>query len=555
VQEGVPVVPGITLEGVDPERVAQGVSEVGYPLLIKAAGGGGGRGMRKVYAPAQLDEALKGAAREATAFFGRSEVFIERLIERARHIEVQAFGDRYGNVRCLSDRDCTMQRSHQKVIEEGPAPGVSQGTRDKLHRFTAQIFRAAKYCGAGTAEFLLLPDGTIYFLEVNSRLQVEHPVTEAIMGMDLVALQLKIADGFDLNDLPPREPQGAAVELRICAEDPRSGFRPSTGVLRRFHLPELDVWPCTIRVDTGVSEGDRISHHYDSLIAKLIVHGPTRDHVTTVARRALDRLEIAGIITNVPFLADLLESDAYQHLEHHTTFAETLLPTLEENGRRDDEAVVARALFDLATPDLPGAWNRARGFSTTGSVPVTLHYTAAGNLAYSVTATPLASHAPRHRIDGCRDAWEITIDTGTQQRTYRITGLKRSGSVLTFHRGPAPFQAHLVAPDWIRIGSVTTSVIRRTPTLARRNESGEISSGTVLAATLPGKVLEVKVQPGDAVKKGETLVVLESMKMEHPLPAPADGTVHEVLVKAGAVVETNAPLVKLAVDQSPREDP
>ncbi|RMD87512.1 MAG: ATP-grasp domain-containing protein, partial [Candidatus Dadabacteria bacterium] len=353
---GVPLVPGIS----DLEKLDEFLKEHGFPILIKAAAGGGGRGMRKVYRVEDLEHALRGAEREAKAFFKDGTLFIEKLIEDARHVEVQIFGDGKGDAFHIFDRDCTAQRKHQKVIEEAPAP-IPKSISKAIRQSAVKLAKKARYRNAGTVEFLLAPDGSFYFMEVNSRLQVEHPVTEEISGVDLVELQIKAAEGVPFRELKsqiPKKERGTAIELRICAESPSKDFASQTGKIWVFDIgTEHD----SIRIDTGIEEGSIISHYYDSLVAKVIARGSTRQKAIERAVKALDEFHICGIETNIPFLREILNSGEFLKGIHHINFSESLLPNC---ARREEYSSLAAIAFVLSNfkPDHTDIWDRAFGW-------------------------------------------------------------------------------------------------------------------------------------------------------------------------------------------------
>ncbi len=351
---GVPVLPGCAgLSG--GAGLLDAAARVGFPLLLKAAAGGGGRGMRVVEAPGALEEAFATASAEALAAFGRADLFAERLMRPARHVEVQVFGDGRGRVVALGERECSVQRRHQKVIEEAPAPGVDRALRQRLCAAAEAVARSADYRGAGTVEFLLGPGGEFFFLEMNCRLQVEHPVTEAVLGADLVAAQLHLAVSGDMPDLPPPEPRGHAFECRVNAEDPARGFAPSTGPILALEVPTGGA----VRFDGGYEAGDEVTPHYDSLLGKLVCWGASRPEALERAREALAGLVVLGPRTNVSFLRAVLDHAEFRAGGVSTTFLDERFADWTDGADGSDAAILAAALAALAgsgagTPRGPG---------------------------------------------------------------------------------------------------------------------------------------------------------------------------------------------------------
>lgn len=357
---GVPIVPSWRPEGTEGEDQFDRESrQIGFPLLVKAVQGGGGKGMRRVDDPTGLQEAVKESMREAHAAFGDGRVYLERLIEDARHIEVQLVGDGQGGVLLLGDRECSLQRRHQKLIEECPAPGLEDSLRDAIHQSARDLASSQSYRGAGTVEFLLAADGTFYFLEMNTRIQVEHPVTEMVFGVDIVDLQIQVARGeFEVANFHPPSASGWAIEARVNAENPADGFLPAVGTVEHV------VWPSGegIRVDSGIVSGTVVSHHYDSLLAKLIVHRPTRESARTALVEAIDATCIAGVQTSLPLCRDLLDSQRFRDGTLTTTMVEadfsSWTPDLPDQRWRQALIAIARHLgaTKQAEPDWPEAF-------------------------------------------------------------------------------------------------------------------------------------------------------------------------------------------------------
>ena len=484
-EAGVPVTPGYMGENQDPAFLAEQAAEIGYPVLIKAVAGGGGKGMRKVDSPADLADALASCQREAAASFGNDHVLIEKYILTPRHIEVQVFGDTHGNVVHLFERDCSLQRRHQKVIEEAPAPGMDEATRAELCAAAVRAAKAVDYVGAGTIEFIAdasegLRADRIWFMEMNTRLQVEHPVTEEITGVDLVEWQLRVASG---EPIPLTQDQlainGWAMEARLYAEDPAKGFLPSIGTLELFQLPEQ-----LGRIDTGVYEGAEVSPFYDPMIAKVIAYGEDREEAREMLSEMLEDSAIWPVKTNSAFLIAALD--------HPDFVAGTV-----------DTGLIGRDGDRMAAEPVPS--NQALTNAAMAMVPRSLQ------AGFRLNA-PDVRTAP-FLLDGKRV--DVTLHgPGTDE--------------------PAP--AMLVAE--------AGSVWQLTPWRAAGGSGGAASDGAILSP-MPGKIIAVDVVAGDAVTKGQKLLTLEAMKMEHSLTAPFDGVVAELHAVAGAQVQVEALLAKI----------
>ncbi|WP_327306113.1 biotin carboxylase N-terminal domain-containing protein [Streptomyces sp. NBC_01298] len=502
------------LDPVDPHAA----TTADLPLLLKAAAGGGGRGMRVVRDLDSLKESLEAASAEALSAFGDGEVFAEPYVERGRHVEVQVLADSHGTVWALGTRDCSLQRRHQKVIEEAPAPGLPEALRTTLHEAAVAAARAVSYEGAGTVEFLVTADGRPYFLEMNTRLQVEHPVTEAVFGLDLVALQLRIAEGAAL-PLDPPTPAGHAVEARLYAEDPAADWRPQTGVLHT-----LDV-PSTVRVDTGFTDGDTVSVHYDPMLAKVVAHAPTRAEAVRALAHALAGARIHGLITNRELLVRSLRHPEFAAARLDTGFYERHLPALTE-AAPDDRAPVlsalAAALADSAPePDAPLA-GRLGGWRNLRSQPQSRRYTAAGT-EYEVRYHPSRS-GPPELLDhpGVR-----VLSAARHAVTLEVDGVRR-----LFH---VKQKSNTTYVDSV-LGSRALTPVPRFEDPQDRTEPGS------LLAPMPGTVVRVAegLAPGSPVTAGQPLLWLEAMKMEHRILAPASGTLTALHAVTGQQVEFGA---------------
>jgi 3-methylcrotonyl-CoA carboxylase alpha subunit len=536
---GVPVVPGYHGEDQRDTVLAQAAEKIGFPVLIKATAGGGGKGMRVVESATKFEAALKGARREAKAAFGEDAVLIEKYLTRPRHIEVQVFGDSQGNVVHLFERDCSVQRRHQKVLEEAPAPGMGAGMRRAMGEAAVAAAKAIGYVGAGTIEFIAdvsrgLSEDAFYFMEMNTRLQVEHPVTEMITGLDLVEWQLRVAAG---EPLPLQQDElaidGHAVEARVYAEDPQKSFFPSTGVLRRLRPPEEGPH---LRVDTGVAEGDEVTIHYDPMIAKLIAWDVDRGAALRRLKAGLDAYRIAGVANNVSFLAAIAAHPAFVAGDLDTGFIERhradLIPA---RGELPDRALAVACLDALARRAGQGAqpgdpyspWARTDGWRLNDEghdelsfvdgerrLDVMVRYPAEGGY---VLELPGGAVRARAEFDSEGD---LAIDLDGLRFTASVA---RHGLELT-----------------ILAGGQTWRLARHDPMEVGDDEA--IDGGRV-TAPLPGKIVQVLVKDGAEVRKGAPLLILEAMKMEHTLAAPADGVVEKVNCREGEQVEEGTELV------------
>ena len=500
-EAGVPTTPGYLGEDQDPGRLHAEADAIGYPVLIKAVAGGGGKGMRRVNASAEFQDMLLSCKREAASSFGDDRVLIEKYILRPRHIEVQVFGDSHGNVVHLFERDCSLQRRHQKVIEEAPAPGMDEATRAAVCGAAVKAAQAVDYVGAGTIEFIadasegLKPD-RIWFMEMNTRLQVEHPVTEEITGQDLVEWQLRVASG---EPLPLRQDElsisGWAMEARLYAEDPTHEFLPSTGRLDHFELGR------GIRIDTGVEEGDRISPYYDPMIAKLIATGATRDDAIEALVGTLDEVEVWPVKTNAAFLARAAADPEFRAGEVDTAFIPSKIDTLvpDPSPAEGVWALAANAMLasDFGGRPGPDPWRALEGFRANAAADLRV--------------------ALRHGSD------TRTVDAGAGDELEGVA-TAHGETMLVFSEGQA-FAFTLPG--------------------AGGGAGGVAASDGALVSPMPGRVIAVDARQGDKVAKGQKLVTLEAMKMEHSLTAPFDGIVSELNAVEGGQVTEGTLLVRI----------
>jgi len=534
---GVPVLPGYDDDDQSDATLSRAARKVGFPLLIKPTAGGGGKGMRIVRAAGELAEALAGARREAAKAFNDDRVLLERFVDKGRHVEIQVFADAHGNALHLFERDCSLQRRHQKVIEEAPAPGLSEATRAAMGAAAIAAAKAVGYQGAGTVEFLY-DNGEFFFLEMNTRLQVEHPVTEMITGLDLVEWQLRVASNEPLPlQLGQVQRHGHAVEARLYAEDPERGFLPSTGTLSRLRLPESLEH---VRVDAGVAEGDEVSVHYDPMLAKIIAWAPDRLTAIDRLRNALEHTEVDGVRTNARFLWEILGSAAVRSGDVSTRMLETVSQSVSgtEVAKDAEEADAWLIAAAAAVQRLPGdeggrahdaasPWQAATGFRV--NAPATIR-------------VPLRLGAQAHWIDVARERAGLRVTLGG--KTHRLDLEARAVGELTGHLDGRPITARCdLDPHGLTVRRQCRRFEFQDDTGAAPRASAEHEGH--FRAPMPGHVLDVRVAEGQTVAAGAVLVVLEAMKMEHALLAPWDGRVKSLSVKAGDRVEEGADLVLL----------
>ena len=532
---GVPIIPGFSAAGLSDRDIETRAKEIGYPILIKASAVGGGKGMRSVREPSKLAAALEGARREAKHAFGDDTLLIERYFGSARHIEIQILGDAHGNLIHCFERECSIQRRYQKIIEEAPSPAVDDQLRARMGAAAVAAGRAIGYQNAGTVEFVVDPDGKFYFLEVNTRLQVEHPVTEEITGLDLVRLQILIAQGAPL---PLRQEElamrGHAIECRIYAEDPHNDFLPSTGTLVCWETPELPG----IRYESGVETGSDVTIYYDPMLAKVIAHAPTRVEAAQRLARALGAMRVHGVRTNLPLLIDVLRHPAFLAGELDTHFISTHVALGAQRTPAEEHAdrlhAIATALWlqerrrahAPVLRGLPSGWrnNPSQMQQVTlvsGEAPVRIGYRVHRHDRIEV-AVDGGSH---EAVVLSWDDTHISVAIDDIYRTYRL--ITRN-------------DVHYVHST---LGTSELHEVPRFPPPARE----EVRGGC--RAPMPGKILAVRVEAGQAVRKGETLVILEAMKMEHEVVAPHDGVVQEVSVQTGQQVDAGAVLVVLVEEK------
>lgn len=558
---GVPVIPGYSGDDQSTERLAKEARDMGFPVLLKASAGGGGKGMRIARSDEGLEAAIESAKREARNAFGDDTLLIEKYIDNPRHVEIQILGDTHGKLLHLFERECSIQRRHQKIVEESPSPALDAKLRAEMGEAALKVGRVVSYHNAGTVEFILAPDNSFYFLEVNTRLQVEHPVTEAITGVDLVREQLRVAQGEALTlTQESLELSGAAVEVRLYAEDPSSGFLPTSGPVVDFHLPPMDI-----RVDAGLRSGDTVSIYYDPMLAKIIAHAPTRAEATQKMIYALERLSVQGLTTNREFLLQVLRHPEYQQGNTDTHFIQKHLaaPAAEDTTGANDLAVSAalacvsrHQLSRQKRGVLPGLEpgyqnNRFRkewiDFQV-GDAEWRVSYLNLGHGRFEVSvgahpqgeqelrpgepapeATQLQLELASPEPGDIAFTWMSLAEAAQEAKEQGLSRRQRARLVWQGSTCFVQYQGRAFA-------------LKELPRF--RDRSQETEKGA-LTAPMPGKVVQVNVEDGAEVEAGATLVVLEAMKMEHAVKAPEAGTVQRVEVAVGDQVEESQVLVVL----------
>jgi propionyl-CoA carboxylase alpha chain len=537
---GVPVLPGAALTGDDPAAWHAAAAGVGYPLMVKATAGGGGRGMRLVRDAAGLDDAVVAARREAAGSFGDPAVFLERYLTAARHVEVQVFGDAHGGAVHLGERECSVQRRHQKVLEEAPSVAVGPVLRARMGEAALALVRELGYRGAGTVEYLLDRSGGgdgFYFLEMNTRLQVEHPVTEEVTGLDLVRLQLRVAQGeplgFGQREAP--QPRGHAIEVRLYAEDPARDYLPAPGPLHHYSHPARPG----VRFEDGVAAPAEVPVHYDPMLAKVIAHAPTREEAAAVLAGALEATRVHGTVTNREMLVALLRDPDFLAGRTHTDF-------LDRHPGLRTPAPATPPVVHLAAAVAVTAARRRAADAVTGHAPPGFRLLP-GSPPTSARWEPAAGGAPRevgYRLSAAAGTAVLALTVDGEHHDWPLRGLGPDG-VRVHHDGvEVPCRVHEY-PDgtvWVD-DAAAQSCWRPLPRLPEPDLAADVA-GPV--AQVPGTVAAVLVSAGDRVSAGQRLVVLEAMKMEHPATAPADGVVETVHVAVGQYVGAHTVLVTLA---------
>jgi 3-methylcrotonyl-CoA carboxylase alpha subunit len=536
----VPVVPGYTGEDQSPDLLQREADRIGYPLMIKAAHGGGGKGMRIVRTSGEFLPNLESCQREARNAFGRDRVLLERYIEKPRHIEIQVFADTHGNTQHIFERECSAQRRYQKVLEESPSPFLTPALRAAMGDAAVQAARAIDYVNAGTVEFIVAQDGGFYFMEINTRLQVEHPVTEMVTGLDLVEWQLRVAAGEPLPCAPDALRQsGHAIEVRLYAEDPNAGFLPGSGRLDRLALPATMPG---VRVDSGVVEGDVVTIFYDPMIAKLIVHGADRAQALARMRDALARCEISGPKSNIAFLERLVRHPAVvdgtidtgyldRHLDEFLTTGAEVDPRLFVAGVAARLMATERGtrVCTAASADPTSPWATADGWRI-------------GPASLSRMAVVHRGERVLLRAGGRGERFDVEYDG----RVHRVEGARIEGDVLSLRVDGQAMRVRIGGErgTWTVHDGAQRVTLHAAPLHDAHHGAAESAADRVLAP-MPGRIVVTRVAPGDAVAAGQEVMVIEAMKMELSLKAPRDGVVAEIRGVAGDFVEADAALVLL----------
>jgi len=550
----VPLVPGYNGDDQDREVIRKASDDMGYPVLLKAVAGGGGKGMRQVWSAEEFDEAFDAAKREAMNGFGNDDMLVEKYLTQPRHVEIQVFCDQQGNAVYLFERDCTVQRRHQKVIEEAPAPGMTEALREQMGKAAIRAAQAIDYEGAGTVEFLLDVDGSFYFMEMNTRLQVEHPVTEMITGQDLVEWQLRVAAGEPL-PLKQEELQlnGHAFEARIYAEDPANDFLPVTGNLSFLQTPEQSEH---VRVDTGVRQGDDVSVYYDPMIAKLIVWDEDRDKALQRLSKALKQYRISGMTTNLDFLYNLANSAPFKACDLDTSFIEKHHDAIFHD-RQEDQAkdlplaalylVLAQQQTQQARSqqslDATSPWNNASAWRL-NEAHVHRFTLALHDQQFPVSVEVIKQDAGQNSGGHAEQRYAITCNGKTVEAQGSLNGSEFSATLdgyqLRASVATDPSDAHNYSL-YTQDSALSFSEVQ--PDLG--DTDGDAAGGG-LAAPMNGTMVTLLVEAGSFVKKDAPLLIMEAMKMEHTIRAPADGQILEFYFQAGDLVDGGAELVNFA---------
>lgn len=511
----VPTIPGYQ-GSTDLTELQQAAKDMGFPLLIKAVLGGGGKGLRRVNSLPEFQAHLEGAQREAAKAFASTEVILEAYLENPRHIEVQLMADQHGNVIVFGDRDCSLQRRYQKVIEEAPATGIDSPTRQAMHDCAKRLAEAVNYEGAGTVEFLLCPDGQFYFLEMNTRLQVEHPVTEAVFGMDLVEQQLRVATGEELTQ-NAQPPKGHAIEVRLYAEDPYNGFLPTTGKLTQWQLPEQ------LRLEPSYNQGDAVTIHYDPMLAKLIAVGDDRQSTYQALQQGLDQVKITGITTNIDYLRRLATHPGVVNGLPGTMFIDALM----DDTHLPSEAIIAAVLW--LSDNAHTSWHGESGWRLNGARQYRYDF-----------------------IELATAAW-VLLDQHTATVSYgdlrqQVSNIHRQANSITWQLDSTTHQAQV----YERAGNLVVVILNNSYEL-RQYDIHKIDLSTQeadghLLAPMPGQITAVMVAQGDQVAKGSPLMILEAMKMEHTITAPQGGQVEQLFFQQGDFVDDKAELISIVAN-------
>ncbi|WP_426390534.1 acetyl-CoA carboxylase biotin carboxylase subunit [Variovorax sp. R-27] len=536
---GVPLVPGYHGHDQNPQLLQREADRIGYPVLIKASAGGGGKGMRAVDKAEDFAAALASCQREAINSFGDDAVLIEKYVQRPRHIEIQVFGDTHGNYVYLFERDCSVQRRHQKVLEEAPAPGMTEAMRKQMGDAAVAAARAVNYVGAGTVEFIVEQreggEMNFFFMEMNTRLQVEHPVTEAITGLDLVEWQLRVASG---ETLPAKQQElqihGHAIEARICAENPDNNFLPATGTLRVYRKPQATAFQRSrVRIDDGVREGGEISPFYDSMIAKLIVHGTTREEALARLDAALAQVQIVGVSTNVQFLRGILATESFSKANLDTALIERERAVLFDREALGlplaAAAAITRTLVTERPVGVPDPFERRDGWRSHGEYLRRFDFEFRGAEQIALLT---------YKRDG-----SLWLQAGGAEGPLVVGQFPSGEFEVEFAGNRQTLDVHLDGATAHVFASKGATKITAIDRLAHAGDTQ--AEGGRLTAPMPGKVVSFAVKAGDKVSRGQPLAVMEAMKMEHTIAAPADGTVEELMFAPGEQVAEGDELLRM----------
>lgn len=536
----VPLVPGYHGDNQDESFLAEQIKKIGFPVLIKASAGGGGKGMRVVENETQIAAAITASKREGLNSFGDDKLLAEKYITRPRHVEIQVFMDQQGNGVYLFERDCSIQRRHQKVVEEAPAPQFSEQERQAMGEAALQAAKAIQYEGAGTVEFLY-DNGTFYFMEMNTRLQVEHPVTEMITGQDLVAWQLKVAQG---EALPLTQGElsihGHSMEVRIYAEDPSNDFLPTTGTLEHVQLPELITGK--VRLDTGVQQGDEVSPYYDPMISKLIVWGEDRDQCLSTLKHALQQYQIAGVTTNLSFLRKIVNVEAFRQGDVSTQFIEEFNDQLISDNTVKQHHLIAAVCqhmlkreslghYRVSSDDITNPWHGLSSMRLNQAAKETLNFQTHDDTVFSVGVVTLKS---QNNIG----QWQITINT----ETYSVMGRLENDTV-QYQFNNKWQDARIITHNhqlWVYDGQGESQFSYYQPDFNQHTEQ----PGS-LTAPMNGTIIQIDTKVGKTVQAGDVLMIMEAMKMEHAIKAPVNGIIKEICFKLGDLVSESAMLIEM----------
>lgn len=535
----VPTVPGYTGENQSIEALSKAAQDIGYPVILKAARGGGGKGMRVVLEASQLKDAISGAMRESKAAFGDDSIFIEKYLKEARHIEIQIFRDHFGNAVHLFERDCSLQRRHQKIIEESPALHIAEKIKQQMYQAAINAAHAIDYVGAGTVEFLYSKDEKFYFMEMNTRLQVEHPVTEMVTGIDLVEWQLLVASH---EPLPYTQDQiqlnGHAFEARIYAEDPFHQFLPATGTIVDIILPQQSEY----RLDSGIQVGDKISIYFDPMLAKMIVHGANRCDALQAMQHVLNQYHLVGVVTNLPFLRNILQDAAFLNAAVHTQYVESNLQTLlpkpikplaQHIGMASLVLLLSRMLKHHADENVEknSPWSKNNAWRLNLPNKETLKIQCQQE-EFEVTIThPKHNDSYYHMV--CKEKQLDILINGTIEANKIVCRLPS-------HQMSADFALH---EDWVEIFVNGQAFIFKQDSYSANDSTTSIYSDQALLAPMPGIISKIWVKSGESVHKGTKLLALEAMKMEHTLSAPKDGAIKSIYYQIGDQVEEGCELI------------